>query len=231
MTMVNRRHGPTNRPSTVIAHFVPRAASAQPSGTPRRPGTQLHCRHPLRLARSTGSAPRALLASSAGSSTPLPRPQAFTIYPHTSNWDFPIGVLFRQAAGIKAQWMGKASLFSGPLGPLMRALGGLAIDRTAAHGVTAEIIDTYRRRTSLWLAITRDEAPRQGLHLKSGSTARRSARNCSASRSSTMRPAPSASTRTSPSPGMKRRTSPSCATTTPPGAAGIRRSRARSASA
>lgn len=100
---------------------------------------------------------------------PVPGPKGvFMVYPHTSNWDFPIGVLFRQAAGIKAQWMGKASLFSGPLGPLMRALGGLAIDRTAAHGVTAEIIDTYRRRTSLWLAITPEGTRGKAHHLKSG---------------------------------------------------------------
>ena len=100
---------------------------------------------------------------------PVPGPKGvFMVYPHTSNWDFPIGVLFRQAAGLQAQWMGKASLFEGPLGPLMRALGGIAIDRSAAQGVTAAIIDTYRRRESLWLAITPEGTRGKVDHLKSG---------------------------------------------------------------
>jgi 1-acyl-sn-glycerol-3-phosphate acyltransferase len=100
---------------------------------------------------------------------PVPGPKGvFMVYPHTSNWDFPIGLLFRHGAGLETQWMGKASLFRGPFGPLMRALGGLAIDRSAAHGVTAEIIDIYRRRASLWLAITPEGTRGKVDHLKSG---------------------------------------------------------------
>ena len=29
------------------------------------------------------------------------------VYPHTSNWDFPIGVLFKLGHGLPAHWMGK----------------------------------------------------------------------------------------------------------------------------
>ena len=100
---------------------------------------------------------------------PLPGPKGvIMVYPHTSNWDFPIGVLFRHGAGLQAQWMGKASLFRGPMGPLMRRLGGIAIDRRAAHGVTAAIIDTYRQRDTLWLAITPEGTRAHVDYLKSG---------------------------------------------------------------
>jgi 1-acyl-sn-glycerol-3-phosphate acyltransferase len=90
------------------------------------------------------------------------------IYPHTSNWDFPIGVLFRHGADLQAQWMGKASLFRWPLGGLMRRLGGMAIDRRTPQGVTAEIIDTFRQRARLWLAITPEGTRAHVDYLKSG---------------------------------------------------------------
>jgi len=77
-------------------------------------------------------------------------------------------MLYRQGAGIQTQWMGKASLFRGPLGPLMRALGGIAIDRSAAQGLTAAIIDTYHQRDTLWLAITPEGTRSKVEHLKSG---------------------------------------------------------------
>jgi 1-acyl-sn-glycerol-3-phosphate acyltransferase len=119
----------------------------------------------------TARASRALLRLIGwqGVYAPLPGPKGvFIIYPHTSNWDFPLGVLYRQGAGIQAQWMGKDSLFRGLLGPLMRALGGIAIDRSAAQGLTAAIVDTYRRRDRLWLAITPEGTRSKVQHLKSG---------------------------------------------------------------
>ena len=90
------------------------------------------------------------------------------VYPHTSNWDFIVGVLYRHAVGIEAQWMGKDSLFKGPAGPLMRALGGIAIDRSAARGVTATIAREFERRERLWLAITPEGTRSWVPSLKSG---------------------------------------------------------------
>ena len=101
--------------------------------------------------------------------SPPPGPKGvLMVYPHTSNWDFPIGVLCRHAIGLDAQWMGKDSLFKGPAGPIMRALGGIAIDRRAPHGVTAEIVRQFRRRERLWLAITPEGTRSHRPHLKSG---------------------------------------------------------------
>jgi 1-acyl-sn-glycerol-3-phosphate acyltransferase len=119
----------------------------------------------------TARASRALLrlVGWQGVYAPLPGPKGvFIIYPHTSNWDFPLGVLYRHGAGLEVQWMGKASLFRGTLGPLMRALGGIAIDRSAAQGLTAAILDTYRQRDTLWLAITPEGTRGKVEHLKSG---------------------------------------------------------------
>ncbi|MCU0617791.1 MAG: hypothetical protein MUD17_12025, partial [Gemmatimonadaceae bacterium] len=42
------------------------------------------------------------------------------VAPHTSNWDFPIGLAAKWALGFDAHWWGKDSLFRGPLGWFMR---------------------------------------------------------------------------------------------------------------
>ena len=100
---------------------------------------------------------------------PPPGPKStLMVYPHTSNWDFVIGVLYRHAVGLEARWMGKDSLFKGPAGPLMRTLGGIPIDRRAARGVIAATVAQFRRRDRLCLAITPEGTRSYVPRLKSG---------------------------------------------------------------
>ncbi len=59
----------------------------------------------------------------------LPGPKGIVIvYPHTSNWDFIIGLLAKWVIGEPMRWIGKESLFRGvtgaTLGRLMRLWGG-----------------------------------------------------------------------------------------------------------
>ena len=47
------------------------------------------------------------------------------VYPHTSNWDFPIAMLAKSAIGVQARFMAKDSLFKWPVfGPWLKSLGG-----------------------------------------------------------------------------------------------------------
>ncbi|AWN23481.1 glycerol acyltransferase [Deinococcus irradiatisoli] len=55
-------------------------------------------------------------------------------YPHTSNWDLLPGLLWGWATGTPLKFVAKHSLFRFPLGPLLRAWGGLAVDRRKAGG-------------------------------------------------------------------------------------------------
>lgn len=50
--------------------------------------------------------------------------------PHTSNWDYPIALAIMSKIGIKAKYAIKKELMGFPLGPLLRSLGGMAIDRS-----------------------------------------------------------------------------------------------------
>ena len=49
--------------------------------------------------------------------------------PHTSNWDLPYTLMVAFALRLNIYWMGKASIFRFPFGPVMRWLGGIAVDR------------------------------------------------------------------------------------------------------
>ena len=74
--------------------------------------------------------------------------------PHTSNWDFVYGMTGAFALGLELHWMGKHTLFRPPFGGIMRWLGGLAIDRRAAHGVVEQVADEFARREGLLLVVT-----------------------------------------------------------------------------
>jgi 1-acyl-sn-glycerol-3-phosphate acyltransferase len=88
--------------------------------------------------------------------------------PHTSNWDFIVGMAAMFALDIELSFLGKHTLFRGPLGMLMRALGGIAVDRAAHHGVVEQAIEAFRARRQLVLAIA-PEGTRHGVtRLRSG---------------------------------------------------------------
>lgn len=73
--------------------------------------------------------------------------------PHTSNWDFPLGLLGMWALGLRVRWVGKHTLFRGPLGPVMRAIGGIPVDRSGSTGFVRKVIDIFASRDQFVLAI------------------------------------------------------------------------------
>ncbi len=73
--------------------------------------------------------------------------------PHSSWWDGVWGLLMKVAMGADVRFMGKQELFRGPLGGLLRRLGGMPIDRAAAQGVVEQMLAQFRHRDALWLGI------------------------------------------------------------------------------
>jgi len=57
--------------------------------------------------------------------------------PHTSNWDLPYTLMTGFVLNLNLYWMGKASLFAPPFGPVMRWLGGIAVDRSKSNNLVA----------------------------------------------------------------------------------------------
>jgi 1-acyl-sn-glycerol-3-phosphate acyltransferase len=76
------------------------------------------------------------------------------VAPHTSNWDFVVGLAARYALRLDASWLGKHTLFRPPFGWLMRRWGGIAVDRTASHDVVSQTIAEFSSRPRVFLVIT-----------------------------------------------------------------------------
>ena len=57
--------------------------------------------------------------------------------PHTSNWDLPYTLMAAFVLRLNPYWMGKASIFRAPFGPLMRWLGGIPVDRSQSNNLVA----------------------------------------------------------------------------------------------
>ena len=76
------------------------------------------------------------------------------VAPHTSNWDFIIGIAAKLALNLKASWLGKHSIFFWPLTPLLRHLGGIPVDRNSAQGVVEDVAHLFKTRDHLVLALS-----------------------------------------------------------------------------
>lgn len=101
--------------------------------------------------------------------TPLPGPKGIIIvYPHTSNWDFPLGLLYRFATGLRANWMGKDTIFRWPLRGAFLRMGGVPVDRRAPGGFIKSMLAAYAERDWLWLALAPEGTRAHSDHLKSG---------------------------------------------------------------
>lgn len=89
-------------------------------------------------------------------SEPLPEQGASILLgvPHTSNWDFLFMLAITWRAGISAKFLGKNSLFRGPMGPLMRALGGIPVDRRHPQGVVEAVVARVRAGERFFLVVT-----------------------------------------------------------------------------
>ena len=86
---------------------------------------------------------------------PLPGPRGIcVIYPHTSNWDFPIGLLGKWAMDQPFRFLAKDSLFKSPLGPWFRWLGGEPVQRGAPQGAIKAQAERMNAADFYWVGIT-----------------------------------------------------------------------------
>ncbi len=90
------------------------------------------------------------------------------VAPHTSNWDFPIGLLSMFATGLRASWLGKHTIFFWPVSCLLRWTGGEPIDRAAAHGTVETAIHNFQTRDAWVLALSPEGTRRRMEQWKTG---------------------------------------------------------------
>jgi 1-acyl-sn-glycerol-3-phosphate acyltransferase len=103
----------------------------------------------------------------------LPGPKGVIIvYPHTSNWDFIIGILCVWAIGVPLKFWAKEGLFTGlsrfTLGPLMRRWGAIALNRFERNGVIDKTVAQMQQAEFFWLALSPEGTRSYKDHWKSG---------------------------------------------------------------
>ena len=100
------------------------------------------------------------------------RPQAESYVliaaPHTSNWDFPLMLLFAAAFDIRIKFLAKHSLFQPPLGWFMRAVGGLPIVRHRNSNVVEDMAATFDGQEALVMTVPAEGTRTRTDYWKSG---------------------------------------------------------------
>lgn len=76
------------------------------------------------------------------------------VAPHTTNWDFPIGLWIRHEVKVYIGFLAKSSLFTPYSGWLFRALGGTPVYRKKSHNLVYAMADTFAQHDFLHVCIT-----------------------------------------------------------------------------
>lgn len=88
--------------------------------------------------------------------------------PHTSNWDFLLGILAAWAIPLKVSWLGKHSLFRWPYGWYFRAIGGVPVRRDGSKQYIQQMTDLFNQSEHLILALAPEGTRSRTDHWKTG---------------------------------------------------------------
>lgn len=88
--------------------------------------------------------------------------------PHTSNWDGPIMIAVSWVLGVRLHWIGKHTLFKPPFGRIVRALGGIPIDRRSPQGLVGQLQQAFTDADVLWVSVPPEGTRSKVEHWKSG---------------------------------------------------------------
>lgn len=91
------------------------------------------------------------------------------VAPHTSWWDFVIGILSRSVLKIeKARFLGKSQLFRPPIGWFFRMLGGTPVDRAASHDVVDQVVKIFNAHDEFILGLAPEGTRKKVKRLRTG---------------------------------------------------------------
>ena len=74
--------------------------------------------------------------------------------PHTSNWDFILGLLYSRSIGMQSNFLMKKEWFFWPLGPIFKKLGGIPVYRQKKSSMTDAMAESAKAAKTFHLCIT-----------------------------------------------------------------------------
>lgn len=92
----------------------------------------------------------------------------FVVMPHTSNWDFPLGVLARGAKGFKSNFLIKDQYFKGPSKWLFKRMGGHPVSRSKRTNLVDQVVELFQTNDEFAIAITPEGTRKRNEKLKTG---------------------------------------------------------------
>jgi len=86
-------------------------------------------------------------------SVEIPDKSVLCVAPHTSNWDFVIGMIFYKSIGGKPHVLMKKEWFFFPLKYLLKAIGAIPVDRKKKTSVSDQMVAVFNSKNRFQLAI------------------------------------------------------------------------------
>lgn len=91
------------------------------------------------------------------------------VAPHTSNWDFVIGIMARSILKVKnVKFIGKSQLFKWPYGFIFRAMGGHPVDRTKHNNLVEAVVDIFNAKEKFAMALAPEGTRKKVNKFKTG---------------------------------------------------------------
>lgn len=73
--------------------------------------------------------------------------------PHTSNFDYFLTLGLMHYYNVPLRYLIKDIFFKGPWAPIFRSLGGIPVDRSKAHNLVDQIVDTIKAQESMAIGV------------------------------------------------------------------------------
>lgn len=88
--------------------------------------------------------------------------------PHSSAWDGIIGLFAKVAMDLHVVFMGKQEAFFWPLGPLLKWLGGVPVNRKAPGGIAEQVAKQLIEAEQMWFVLAPEGTRKPVTHWKTG---------------------------------------------------------------
>ena len=88
--------------------------------------------------------------------------------PHTSNWDFPVGLAIILAFKVKMYWLGKEPIFKWPFGAFFKLLGGIPVIRSRSGDVVAHMLQVFKEQPRMIMVVAPEGTRKRVSHWKTG---------------------------------------------------------------